>query len=131
MWAEATQGMQSAAAQLGQRRAEAARSAALARKMWQLLRTRLQGDVSCLAASLGACRLAAAGAAAWRHASRSSAARQHAIPALQTAPRPPPSPWQELLGPLWRTEMPLVRVIVDMEAAGLGLNEAILNTGER
>ncbi len=36
---------------------------------------------------------------------------------------------QELLPPLWRTEMPLVRVIVDMEAAGLGINEAILNTG--
>ncbi len=26
--------------------------------------------------------------------------------------------------------MPLVRVIVDMEAAGMGLNEAILNAGE-
>lgn len=48
VWAEATQGMQSAAAQLGTRRADAARSAALARKMWQLLRTRLRGDVSCL-----------------------------------------------------------------------------------
>lgn len=36
---------------------------------------------------------------------------------------------QELLEPLWRTEMPLVRVIVDMEAAGVGVNEAILNTG--
>jgi DNA polymerase I-like protein with 3'-5' exonuclease and polymerase domains len=37
---------------------------------------------------------------------------------------------QELLLPLWRTEMPLVRVIVDMEAAGLAVNEAILNTGK-
>lgn len=36
---------------------------------------------------------------------------------------------QELLPPLWRTEMPLVRVIVDMEAAGLGVDEAILNAG--
>lgn len=36
---------------------------------------------------------------------------------------------QELLPPLWRTEMPLVRVIVDMEAAGLAVNEDILNTG--
>lgn len=38
---------------------------------------------------------------------------------------------QELLPPLWRTEMPLVRVIVDMEAAGLAVNEDILNTGKR
>lgn len=47
-----------------------------------------------------------------------------------TAPTHPthPAP-QELLGPLAATEMPLVRVIVDMEAAGLGVNEAILNTG--
>ena len=36
---------------------------------------------------------------------------------------------QELLPPLWRTEMPLVRVIADMELAGLAVNEAILNTG--
>lgn len=41
-----------------------------------------------------------------------------------------PSTPQELLAPLWRTEMPLVRVIVDMEGAGLGINEAILDTGE-
>lgn len=38
---------------------------------------------------------------------------------------------QELLPPLWCTEMPLVRVIVDMEAAGLGVNEGILEAGEQ
>jgi DNA polymerase I-like protein with 3'-5' exonuclease and polymerase domains len=37
---------------------------------------------------------------------------------------------QELLPPLWRTEMPLVRVVADMEAAGLAVNESILDTGE-
>lgn len=47
----------------------------------------------------------------------------HAMP-------PVPAVLQELLPPLWRTEMPLVRVIVDMEAAGLAINEAILNTGK-
>lgn len=46
VWAEATQGMQHAPAQLGQRRADVARAAAQARKMWQLLRARLRGDVS-------------------------------------------------------------------------------------
>ncbi|KAL4428417.1 hypothetical protein ABPG75_002506 [Micractinium tetrahymenae] len=76
VWAEATRGMQSAAAQHGQRRADAGRRAVQARKAWQLLRARLQAD--------------------------------------------------ELLPPLWRTEMPLVRVIVDMEAAGVGVNEGIL-----
>ena len=42
---------------------------------------------------------------------------------------PLPHRLQELLPPLWRTEMPLVRVIVDMDQAGLGINEAILDTG--
>lgn len=56
--------MQSAAAQLGQRRADSGRQAALARKMWQLLRARLRGDVSskcgCQAGSLlGGCGLCA------------------------------------------------------------------------
>jgi hypothetical protein len=45
VWAQATQGLQAAAAAVGQRRADAARRAAQARKMWQLLRARLRGDV--------------------------------------------------------------------------------------
>ncbi|EFN55218.1 hypothetical protein CHLNCDRAFT_52598 [Chlorella variabilis] len=57
VWAEATQGMQASTAASGARRADAGRRAAQARKMWQLLRSRLRGD--------------------------------------------------ELLPPLWRTEMPL------------------------
>ncbi|PRW44411.1 helicase and polymerase-containing TEBICHI isoform X1 [Chlorella sorokiniana] len=80
VWAEATQGTAGSAAAVGQRRADAGRAAAQARKMWHLLRSRLRGD--------------------------------------------------ELLPPLWRTEMPLVRVVVDMEAAGLAVNEDILNTEE-
>lgn len=46
VWAEATQGMQASTAASGARRADAGRRAAQARKMWQLLRSRLRGDVS-------------------------------------------------------------------------------------
>ena len=49
MWAEATQGMAGSAAAVGQRRADAGRAAAQARKMWHILRSRLRGDVSCCA----------------------------------------------------------------------------------
>lgn len=45
MWAEAIQGLQASAAVAGARRTDAARRAVQARKMWQLLRTRLKGDV--------------------------------------------------------------------------------------
>lgn len=46
VWADATQGMASSAVAVGQRRADAGRAAAQARKMWHLLRARLRGDVS-------------------------------------------------------------------------------------
>ncbi len=52
VWADATQGMASSAATVGQRRADAGRAAAQARKMWHLLRARLRGDVS---GALGCC----------------------------------------------------------------------------
>lgn len=35
-----------------------------------------------------------------------------------------------MLAPLRQTEMPLVRVLVAMEAAGLAFNEAVIEAGE-
>lgn len=55
VWAEATQGMAGSAAAVGQRRADAGRAAAQARKMWHLLRSRLRGDVSAVWAAAQRC----------------------------------------------------------------------------
>lgn len=49
----------------------------------------------------------------------------------QCAASPAAALLQELLPPLWHTEMPLVRVIVDMEAAGIGVDEAALQAGKQ
>lgn len=150
VWADATQGMASSAAAVGQRRADAGRAAAQARKMWHLLRARLRGDVSgalgcccfvCLLLSRfcleGDCMLCCLLVSMCMPAGcRGSSQRHRTIFGLDSGRGPPaaadavPAVLQELLPPLWRTEMPLVRVIVDMEAAGLGINEAILNTGK-
>ncbi len=75
MWAEATRGMQSAAAQHGKRRAGAGRRAAQARKAWQLLRARLQGDVSSSAAAHGTTCRATLRAGSRQRKKHASAAR--------------------------------------------------------